>query len=120
MNHREKVITTLFMQYEMAQTTVVAFAKKLTRAPEEACDEFEWSTAVVEASAEARVMAQVISVIWRRENSDDAVTVEMIRATALETTLRMAQSPARSTSPMSNLVETAKLSAWAKVVQACD
>lgn len=120
MKSRERIIAELFERYTWALATVTQFAAKLAEVPEEAAYEFEWSTKVVEASAEARVMAEVISVVWRRENTDNEVTAEMIRDTVMETMLRMAQSPARSTSPMANLVETAKLSAWAKLAQFCN
>lgn len=120
MKSRDRIIAELFERYTQALATVAKFAVKLAEAPEEAAYEFSWSTKVVEASAEARVMAEVISVVWRSENTDNEVTAEMIRTTVMETMIQMAQSPARSTSPMSNLVETAKLSAWAKVAQFCN
>lgn len=120
MKTKMQAMMVIFQGYTLSQEFVTDFATRLSSDPLNAHYELRWADSVVVAAAEARVMAEIITYTWRRENTDNEMTVEMIHETALAMVLSMARSTSRSTSPMANLVEDATLAAWAKVVQACD
>lgn len=83
--------------------------KFLTRFADSPAYAFEWADSAIAAAATQRVITQVVKALTAE---DSKATLDSICCYALKEAMRAIRDPARSTSPTSNLVETAIGSAW--------
>jgi hypothetical protein len=87
-----------------------------TRFDENPLDAFEWADDAMAAAATQYAMS---SVIWRlnERSTDEDGGASMVYAAVLELTVQGAQSPRRSTSPVSNIQHVNVTAAYAQFVR---
>ena len=100
----------------------------LVKAKKKFIEEFEkdaaytlsWSTETFSKAAQERVIKSVLSLIEEglaKEGVSNEEIMEVVSRVANAAVIKGAMYPARSTSPVSNIMATEELSAWANIVE---
>lgn len=106
---------TLMHEVGHANRNLEDWATKMLKNP---AHEFEWGSGAIKCAARVEVYGEIITGIERMDPADDAdEQLALVKQTILTEALRGAESPAESTSPISNLTDRYRTMAWAEVAR---
>ncbi len=116
---RTRLLNSLFTDYQRAQEFLEKFTKRLSENPSgnNFFHQFEWALAEVHAAAKLKVTQEVLTAFWSSETRGEPLPLSTVRDYLRERVLSGARNPTRSTSPMSNLLNQAKLEALAELLE---
>lgn len=116
---RTHLLNRLFTDYQRTQEALEKFTKSLSDNPSgnNVFHQFEWALAEVHAAAKLKVTQEVLTVFWSSETRKKPLPLATVKDYLREQVLSGARNPTRSTSPMSNLLNQAKLEALAELLE---
>ncbi len=114
---RDALLHKLFGDYSAARFQIEKFTASMSESltGRRAAHTLEWASNAIAAAATAKVLEGVLYEVWSRECSDEPVTVDQIRKTAVDCMTRGAMYPSRSTSQISNLLSQEETAAWGQL-----
>lgn len=116
---RTHLLNRLFTDYQRTQEALEKFTKSLSENPSgnNVFHQFEWASAEVHAAARLKVTQEVLTAFWSSETRGEPLPLATVKDYLRERVLSGARNPTRSTSPMSNLLNQAKLEALAELLE---
>jgi hypothetical protein len=116
---RTHLLNRLFTDYQRTQEALEKFTKSLSENPSgnNVFHQFEWASAEVNAAARLKVTQEVLTAFWSSETRGEPLPLATVKDYLRERVLSGARNPTRSTSPMSNLLNQAKLEALAELLE---
>lgn len=116
---RTRLLNSLFTDYQRTQEFLEKFTKRLSENPSgnNFFHQFEWALAEVHAAAKLKATQEVLTAFWSSENHGEPLPLATVKDYLRERVLSGARNPTRSTSPMSNLLNQAKLEALAELLE---
>lgn len=115
---RTRLLNSLFTDYQRTQEVFEKFTQSLSENPSgnNVFHQFEWAYAEVHAAAKLKVTQEVLTAFWSSETRGEPLPLATVRDYLRERVLSGVRNPTRSTSPMSNLLNQAKLEALAELL----